>query len=71
MFRGTSLYLLLLIIIIFVVTTVGKDVEQVKELSVTEFLINLENSNVESIVTVGGYIKGKLVDGTQYTFFDA
>ncbi len=44
--------------------------EQVKELSVTEFLINLENSNVESIVTVGGdTLKGKLVDGTQYTFF--
>ncbi|MCF6461114.1 ATP-dependent zinc metalloprotease FtsH [Clostridium sp. Cult3] len=67
-FRGTSLYLLLLIIIIFVVTMVGKDVEQVKEMDVTEFLNNLENNNIESIITVGDTLKGKLVDGTQYTF---
>ena len=67
-FRGTSLYLLLLIIIIFVVSTVGKDVEQVKEMNVTEFLDNLENNNVDSIITVGNRLKGKLKDGTQFTF---
>lgn len=47
---------------------VGKDVEQVKEMDVTEFLNNLENNNIESIITVGDTLKGKLVDGTQYTF---
>ncbi|CCQ97324.1 cell-division protein and general stress protein (class III heat-shock) [[Clostridium] ultunense Esp] len=66
-FRGTSLYLLLLIIIIFVVTMIGKDVEQVKEIDVTEFLIHLENNEVSSIITVGDTLKGKLKNGTQYT----
>ncbi len=46
----------------------GKDVEQAKAMDVTEFLTNLENNNIESIITVGDTLKGKLVDGTQYTF---
>ena len=66
-FRGTSLYLLILIIIIFAVSMFSKDVDQVKEMDVTEFLNHLENGNIESIVTVGDTLKGKLSDGTQYT----
>lgn len=58
--------MLLLIIIIFVVTMIGKDVEQVKEIDVTEFLLHLENNEVGSIITVGDTLKGKLKDGTQY-----
>ncbi len=45
----------------------SKDVDQVKEMDVTEFLNHLENGNIESIVTVGDTLKGKLSDGTQYT----
>ncbi|QQY79481.1 membrane protease FtsH catalytic subunit [Keratinibaculum paraultunense] len=66
-FRGTSLYLLILIIIIFAVSMFSKDVDQVKEMDVTEFLDRLENGEIESIVTVGDKLKGKLSDGTQYT----
>ncbi len=46
---------------------IGKDVEQVKEIDVTEFLAHLENNEVGSIITVGDTLKGKLKDGTQYT----
>lgn len=46
---------------------IGKDVEQVKEIDVTEFLIHLENNEVSSIITVGDTLKGKLKNGTQYT----
>lgn len=45
----------------------SKDVDQVKEMDVTEFLDRLENGEIESIVTVGDKLKGKLSDGTQYT----
>ncbi len=45
----------------------SKDVDQVKEMDVTEFLDHLENGKIESIVTVGDKLKGKLSDGTQYT----
>jgi cell division protease FtsH len=58
--------LLLLIIIIFLVTMYGKDVEQVKQMDVIEFLDNLDNNRIESVVERGDTLKGKLTDGTQY-----
>ncbi|NLW23440.1 MAG: ATP-dependent metallopeptidase FtsH/Yme1/Tma family protein [Tissierellia bacterium] len=66
-FRGTSLYLLLLILIIFVVSILSKDVEQVREINVTELISYLENDQVASITTVGDVLRGKLSDGTQFT----
>lgn len=66
-FRGTSLYLLLLIIIIFVVSMIGQDVEQVREMDVIELINRLENDEIESIVTIGDTLEGKLRDGTEFT----
>ncbi len=66
-FRGTSLYLLLLIIIIFAVTVLNKDVEPVKEMDVTELVEHLDDDNVKSIISVSDTLKGKLIDGTQFT----
>ena len=66
-FRGTSLYLLLLIIIIFVVSTIGKDVEPVKEMDVTELIEHIDRAEVESIISVSGTLKGKLKNGTEFT----
>jgi cell division protease FtsH len=68
-FRGVSFYLLILIIIILVVSVVGKDVDPVKEMDVTEFIQQVENKNVKSITKSNnvGVIKGKLKDGTSFT----
>ena len=66
-FRGTSLYLLLLIIIIFAVNTIGKDVEPVKEMDVTELIEYLDRAEVESIISVSETLRGKLSDGTEFT----
>ncbi|GFN35200.1 ATP-dependent zinc metalloprotease FtsH [Tepidimicrobium xylanilyticum] len=66
-FRGTSLYLLLLIIIIFVVSMIGKDVEQIKEIDVTELIIRLENNEVDNIKIIGDTVKGRFIDGTQFS----
>ena len=57
-FRGTSLYLLLLIIIIFAVNTIGKDVEPVKEMDVTELIEYLDRAEVESIISVSETLRG-------------
>ncbi len=46
----------------------GKDVEPVKEMDVTELVSHLEKNDVESIVTIGSNtLKGKLKDSTQFT----
>ena len=45
----------------------GKDVEPVKEMDVTELVSHLETNDIESIITVGSTLKGKLKDGTQFT----
>ena len=66
-FRGTSLYLLLLIIIIFAVNTIGKDVEPVTEMHITELIERLDKAEVESVISVGETLKGKLKDGTEFS----
>ena len=68
-FRGVSFYLLILIIIILVVSVVGKDVDPVKEMDVTEFIQQVGKKNVKSITKSNnvGVIKGKLKDGTSFT----
>ena len=51
----------------FGVSMFGSDVEQVSEMDITELVKNINNRNVESIITVGNTAKGKLKDGTQFT----
>ena len=46
---------------------VGKDVEPVKEMDVTELLEHLDKAEIESIISVSGTLKGKLKDDTQFT----
>lgn len=45
----------------------GTNVEQVKEMDVTELVDNLDGNNVESITMIGNTAHGKLKDGTQFT----
>ena len=66
-FKGISVYLLIVILIMFGVSMFGSDVEQVSEMDITELVKNINNRNVESIITVGNTAKGKLKDGTQFT----
>ena len=60
--------MLILIIIFLVAEMVGKDVEPVAEMDVTELIQHLNSKDVESLKSVGGKtIKGKLKDNTQFT----
>ncbi|MGO1469416.1 MAG: ATP-dependent zinc metalloprotease FtsH [Tissierella sp.] len=69
-FRGISVYLLILILIIFGVRIMQQDVEEPKELDVTELVNNLESDKVESMSIEGrevGTVEGQLKDGTKFT----
>lgn len=46
---------------------IGQDVEQVKEMDVTELIKLLGNDEIESVESVGDTINGTLKDGTQFT----
>ncbi|HLR34694.1 MAG TPA: ATP-dependent zinc metalloprotease FtsH [Tissierellales bacterium] len=65
-FRGISFYLLILIIIILVVEVIGKDVEQVKEIDVTELIELLDRGQVASVETLGNKVQGTLKDKTKF-----
>lgn len=67
-FRGVSFYLLILIIIVLVAQIVGKDVDPVVEMDVTELIEHLKTKDVKSLKSVGGKtLEGKLKDQTQFT----
>lgn len=65
-FRGISFYLLILIIIILVVEVIGKDVEPVKEIDVTELIELLDKGQVASIETLSNEVQGTLKDKTKF-----
>ena len=69
LFRGESFYLLILIIIILVIQMIGKDVEQVKTIDVTELIEQIDNRNIESIKTAGPTVTGTLKDGTKFSTY--
>lgn len=46
---------------------IGKDVEQIKEIDVTELIIRLENNEVDNIKIIGDTVKGRFIDGTQFS----
>lgn len=68
-FKGISVYLLIVIVIMIVVQTLGKDVEPVKAMNVTELIGHLNNNKVASINMIGEEVDGKLKDKTQFTVF--
>ena len=45
----------------------NQDIEQVREIHVTEFINRLEKDQVKEITFVGNTINGRLIDGTQFT----
>lgn len=69
LFRGVSFYLLILIIIVLVIQMIGKDVEQVKTIDITELIEQIDNRNVESIKTAGPTVTGTLKDGTKFSTY--
>ncbi|NLW39455.1 MAG: ATP-dependent zinc metalloprotease FtsH [Tissierellia bacterium] len=45
----------------------GKDVEQVTQIDVTELIVRLDNNEIESITIVGDTLRGRFRDGNQFS----
>ncbi|WP_202710114.1 ATP-dependent zinc metalloprotease FtsH [Sporosalibacterium faouarense] len=69
-FRSISFYLLIFIVIILVVQFMGRDVEQPKELNITELVKEIKNDNIKSMTSVdNGEVRGQFRDGKAFTSF--
>ncbi len=69
-FKGISVYLLIVVVIMFLLSTFGKDVQDIKPMDATDLVVNLQKNKVESLNmngVNGKEIQGKLLDGTQFS----
>ena len=65
-FKGISVYLLIVVVIMFLLSTFGKEPQEIKQLDATDLVAHLQDNNVESIHMEGRDIQGRLNDGTQF-----
>ena len=64
-----ALWVVILVVILLLVTMLNQDETAPPQLAYSEFLTNVEDSSVESVVIEEGAIKGKLNDGTEFTSY--
>ncbi|MCH7600175.1 MAG: ATP-dependent metallopeptidase FtsH/Yme1/Tma family protein, partial [Myxococcales bacterium] len=68
-YKNMALWVVILVVILLLVTMLNQDEVAPPELAFSEFLSNVEDSNIESLVIEEGAIKGKLNDGSEFTTF--
>lgn len=68
-FKSISIYLLVVLGIMLVVSFWGKDIEQAKDMNITELVNELKNENVESIHIEDHQVEGTLKDKTYFTVY--
>ncbi|MDP6978352.1 MAG: ATP-dependent zinc metalloprotease FtsH [Myxococcota bacterium] len=64
-----ALWVVILVVILLLVTMLNQDEAAPPDIAYSEFLINLEDSSIESVMIEEGVIKGKLNDGTEFTTY--
>ena len=64
-----ALWVVIIVVILLLVTMLIEDEVAPPELAYSEFLSNVEDSSVESVIIEEGSIKGKLNDGTEFTTY--
>jgi cell division protease FtsH len=68
-YKNMALWVVILVVILLLVTMLNQDEVAPPELAYSEFLMNVEDSSVDSVVIEEGAIKGKLNDGTSFTTY--
>ncbi len=68
-YKNMALWVVILVVILLLVTMLNQDEAVPPDIAYSEFLINLDDSSVESVVIEEGGIKGKLNDGTEFTTY--
>ncbi|MCP5040513.1 MAG: ATP-dependent metallopeptidase FtsH/Yme1/Tma family protein [bacterium] len=64
-----ALWVVILVVILLLVTMLNQDEAAPPEIAYSEFLSNVEDSSVESVMIEEGAIKGKLNDGSEFTTY--
>lgn len=67
--KGISFYVVIFVIILLVVTMLSSPNTEIKKLSFTELVIQLENKNISEIKFINNDVTGKLSDGTEFTSY--
>ena len=68
-YKNMALWVVLLVTILLLVTMLNQDEATPPELAYSQFLSNVEDSSVESVMIEEGLIKGKHTDGTEFTTY--
>ena len=68
-YKNMALWVVILVVILLLVTMLNQDEVAPPELAFSEFLSNVEDANIESLVIEEGAIKGRLNDGSEFTTF--
>jgi len=66
-FRNVSFYLLIIIIAISMIDYYSSRTTNKQEISYTQFLQHIEDQKVQGVTVVENNVRGKLVDGTEFT----
>ncbi|MFT5441270.1 MAG: cell division protease FtsH, partial [Myxococcota bacterium] len=68
-YKNMALWVVILVVILLLVTMLNQDAAAPPEVAYSEFLTNVEDSSIESVMIEEGAIKGKLNDGTEFTTY--
>jgi cell division protease FtsH len=67
--KGISIYIVIFVIILLIVTMLSGQTTELVELSFSDLVIQLENSNISQIKFVNNEVSGVLKDGTEFTSY--
>jgi cell division protease FtsH len=68
-YRNMALWVVILVVILLLVTMLNEDETAAPQIAYSEFLTNVEDSGIESVMIEEGEISGKLTDGTEFTTY--
>ncbi len=68
-YKNMALWVVILVVILLLVTMLNQDEKAPPEIAYSEFIMNLEDSSIESVLIEEGVIKGKLNDGSEFTTY--
>ena len=68
-YKNMALWVVILVVILLLVTMLNEDESTPPEVAYSDFLTDVEDASIESVMIEEGLIKGKLTDGTEFTTY--
>ena len=67
--KNVALYVLLIVIVVSMFNTFMAPQQQRSEITYSDFVTQVDNKNVQSVVMSENAVKGKLKDGTEFSSY--